>query len=224
MNPQILMYGGVHNDPGSRRRFVGELAKHKAPPHFVAVEWEESVFQRFVACRPLVKERLQPRWDFLTYQDCVELSLALAWEGDAYKECFPGAEPLWLETGFQEARCDENSPRWAAESLLLQLCNPCSEWMSSFVSNADPLPAPRSKADLVDCVSRYAWREAFSDNNFARDKRWESAICNRISGLQDGWIAIVVGWAHADPGGGTQRLRSLLLSQDFSVTSIRLGP
>jgi uncharacterized protein (DUF4415 family) len=44
MKPSIWIYGGVHDDPGSRQQFLEELAKQEAAPHFVAVEWEQSVF------------------------------------------------------------------------------------------------------------------------------------------------------------------------------------
>ena len=103
MNPSIWIYGGFHDDPGSRRKFLDELAKHKTAPHFVAAEWEESVFERFVEWRSWVEEWLRSCWSFLTPEDRHELSLALAWEGDAYKNFFPRLDVLWLETGFQEA-------------------------------------------------------------------------------------------------------------------------
>ena len=228
MNPSIWMYGGVHDDPGSRRRFVEELAKQETAPHFVAVEWEKSVFERFVVCRPRVEEELRSRWDFLTPQDRLELSLALAWEGDAYKDRFPGADPLWLETGFQEAdsrrRYGDDFPESFAHSLLQRLCNPCSLTMSEFMANADPPPDPKSKKDLIDRVWRKAWAEPFEDRNVDRDARWASAICKRISGLHNGWIAVVVGWAHSNPVSGNQRLLGLLLSKGFSVNPVRLGP
>lgn len=224
MNPSIWIYGGVHHDPGSRRRFVEELTKQATSPHFVAVEWEESVFQRFVACRPSIEESLRTRWDFLTSKDCRDLALALAWEGDAYKARFPDAAPLWLESGFGEARCDADCPKQFAKSLLLRLCNPCNAFLSSLFSNGPPRPDPQSKEELIDCVWRNLWAEASSDSNFERDKRWADTISGRIEGLHDGWIAIVVGWAHADPEGGDGRLRSLLLSKGFSIRSVCLGP
>jgi hypothetical protein len=52
MSPLVQLFGGVHNDPGSRQRFLAELAKEEKPPHFVAVEWEKSVFERLVRWRP----------------------------------------------------------------------------------------------------------------------------------------------------------------------------
>ena len=103
MYSPIWIYGGVHHDPGTRQKFIDELAKQETVPHFIAVEWEESVFDRFVKWRPWVEKRLRSCWKFLTLNDRRELSLALAWEGDAHRVRFPSADTLWLESGFQEA-------------------------------------------------------------------------------------------------------------------------
>jgi hypothetical protein len=228
MNPLVWIYGGVHDDPGTRQRFLAELGKQKAAPQFVAVEWEKSVFEKFLQWRPWVEERVRSRWDFLTSQDCRELSLALAWEGDAYKDCFPAADPLWLETGFQEADLERRFrgkfPESIPQSLAHRLCDPCGLSMSEMMANVDPHPEPRSKKELIDRVWQKAWSEAFGDNNFERDARWASTIAKRCLGLREGCIAVVVGWTHADPSGGNQRLRGLLLSEGFSVNSVRLGP
>ena len=228
MNPSIWIYGGFHHDPGTRQKFLEELAKQQTAPHFVAAEWEKSVFEKFVQWRPWVEERLGSCWDFLTPEDCHELSLALAWEGDAYAERFPGADPLWLESRFQEAHFKasygDNFPESFASNLLQRLSAPCSLTMSEIIANADPPPETRSKKDLVDRVWKQVWSEAFGDSDFERDARWVSAICKHSAGLRDGWIAVVVGWKHADPAGGNQRLRGLLLSKGFSVNSVRLGP
>jgi hypothetical protein len=228
MKPPVWIYGGVHHDPGTRQRFLEELGKQRSQPQFVAVEWEKSVFEKFIQWRPWVEERLRSRWDFLTAQDCRELSRALAWEGDAYKERFPAAEPLWLEDGFQEADLERrfrgNFPESIPQSLAHRLCDPCSLTMSEIMANADPPPQSKSKKELIDRLWRKAWSEAFGDNNFERDARWASAISDRTSDLSGGWIAVVVGWTHADPAGSDQRLRGLLLSKGFSVNSVRLGP
>jgi hypothetical protein len=175
MNPLVWIYGGVHHDPGTRQRFLEELAKQETAPHFVAVEWEKSVFEKFVKWRPWVEERLRSRWEFLTTQDCRELSLALAWEGDAYKDRFATADPLWLETGFQEAdlerRYGGRFPESIPQSLVHRLCDPCCLSMSEMMANVDRPPEPKSKKELVDHVWQKAWSEAFGeDNNFERDE------------------------------------------------------
>lgn len=232
MNPSVWIYGGVHYDPGSRRKFLEELAEQKTAPHFVAVEWEKSVFERLVARRPRIERGLKSRWDFLTPKDCHELSLALAWEGDTYAERFPGTDLLWLETGFQEAELErrygadaDRFPENCARSLLERLRNPCQSTMSEFFTNTGPPPEPTSKEELIDRVWGKAWSEAFQDpGNFERDARWATAICERSVGLRDGWIAVVVGWEHVDPNAGDQRLRGLLSSKDLSVVPVRLGP
>ncbi len=223
--PTVWIYGGVHHVPGTRQRFLEELTKEETAPHFVAVEWEQSVFERLAAWRPWIAEGLRRRWDFLTGEDCHELSLALAWEGDAYAECFPGTDVLWLESGLQEAeltrRYDTGAstfPESCAHGLLQRLyCRPT-------VTAARP--EPRSKQELIDRMSRDMWHEASlsTPSSVERDARWASAICERSRGLRDGWIAVVVGWEHADPQGGNQRLRGHLAERGFCVNSACLRP
>lgn len=55
MKPSIWLHGGVPHDPGTRQSFQEALAKRRTSPHFVAVEWEKSVFEQFFSggsCRP----------------------------------------------------------------------------------------------------------------------------------------------------------------------------
>lgn len=232
MKPLILMYGGVHDDPGSRQKFVEELAKQETPPHFVAVEWEKCVFERIVKYRPWIERELESRWSFLDREDRRELSLALAWEGDAYTERFPGVEELWLETGFQEAylrrRCEAGADELLEErarNLLVGLSTPCRRTLRECMANADPPPDPRSKKELIERVARKMWSDVIPEvpENFERDKRWEATISERSSGLRGGWIAVVVGWPHADPTGDSQRLHALLSSNGFRLIPVCLA-
>jgi hypothetical protein len=98
--------------------------------------------------------------------------------------------------------------------------------MGEYFTKAGPLPKPRSKKELIDRVWRKTWSEALppQPEDFERDPRWVTAICERSSGLRNGWIAVAVGWAHADPARGDQQLRGLLSSKGLSVISVRLGP
>jgi len=227
------MYGGVHDDPGSRQKLVEELAKQETPPHFIAVEWEKSVFERLVDWRPWIERELESRWSFLERDDLGELSLALAWEGDACTERFPSVDRLWLEMGFQEAdlrrRYGADADEFLkslARSLLARLRTPSSRTMRECMGNADPSPDPKSKKQLIDRVSRKMWSELLPPRpeDFERDKRWAAAVSERSAGLRGGWIAIVVGWAHADPVGDNQRLCGLLSSNGFRVTPVCLAP
>jgi hypothetical protein len=196
MTPSIWIYGGVHYDPGTRQKFLEELAKQSTVPHFVAVEWEKSVFERFIQWRPWIKDRVGSCWDFLTSKDHDELSLAFAWEGDAYAEIFPGAAVLWLEAGFQEANFKarygahaDEAPESFARSLLARLCNPCQPTMKEWAANVDPPPEPTSKKELVNRVWRKAWSEASDETGgFDRDARWLATICECSVDLHDGWI------------------------------------
>ena len=220
MTPSAWIFGGVHDDPGSRQRFLEELTKHATAPHFVAVEWEDSVFQRLALLRPRIEEGLSSPSNFLTSEDRHELSLALAWEGDAHAQRFRGTHVVWLESGFQEAVLQQRSSdadRFAESSAHFLL-----QRLSSALQQSS------SRTDLVAAVSKGMWAEALAaaqnPADVKRDARWVTAICERSSGLSDGWIAIVVGWAHADPATGDQRLHHLLSARGFRVESVRLGP
>ena len=229
MKPSIQLYGGVHNDPGSRQKFIEELAKQKTLPHFVAVEWEESIFQRVAAWRPWLTERLRKRWNFLTRADCDDLSCALGWEGDASTTLprFSGIERVWLDHGYQEACLTaanrlESFPKGGACIL--------HQW---FDDEGRLPPTPRSKPELVDRVWRRLWAqvkpEPWGDGwpepvELERDARWAAAIEQRCAAVHGGWVAVAVGWQHADPGGPPQRLPGLLSSKGFSINSVCLGP
>ena len=232
MRPLVQMYGGVHDDPGSRQRFLAELAKRDAP-HFVAVEWERSVFERLVLWRPWIERELCQRSRFLDSAGCRELSLALAWEGDAHIERFPSVDCLWLEEGYQEADLqrrsggkDDDFLKGLAGTLLERLINPSSITMGEFLATATSPPEPQSKGELIDRVSKKAWAEASGSESqdFARDERWAMAIAERSARLHSGWIAVVVGWAHANPKGDDRRLRGLLSSRGFNVNPVCLAP
>src|SRR5262249_19230408 len=108
-------------------------------------------------------------------------------------------------------------PEWKARGVCQRLC--C----------LNPLIAPpelRSKQELIDHVSRGMWKEAKSQkpSPIERDTRWERAICERSAALHDGWIAVVVGWQHANPQENSQWLRGLLIKRGFCVNSVYLGP
>ena len=227
MHPAIWIYGGVHHDPGTRQQFLRALAQHPTPPHFVAVEWEQSVFDRFVAWRPWIAERLEAQWDFLTHEDCHELSLALAWEADAYIERFRGVEPQWLESGFQEGDLQQLNCQEECQARCLFNRLTCPPTVSEQLAGIAP-PELRSKHEIIDRVWKetwfHAWGETEGSERFERDARWAAAITTRSRGLHDGWIAVVVGRQHADPEGHPQRLHGLLSSAGYHVIPVKLAP
>lgn len=107
-----------------------------------------------------------------------------------------------------------------------RLIDPCSLTMGEFFANVTSPPEPQSKPELIARVSRKAWAEASASasQDFERDERWAVAIAERAVSLRDGWIAVVVGWEHANPKGDRRRLRGLLSSRGFAVESVCLAP
>ena len=166
MSPLVRIYGGVHDDPGSRQRFLADLISRHAP-QFVAVEWARDVFERLVVWRPWIEKELCRRWQFLEGAGCREVSLALGWEGDAHVELFPDVDRLWLEDGYQEANLEHRSGgktddflKGLAVGMRQRLIGPCSRTMGEFFANTASPSEPRSKDELIERVSRKAWAEA----------------------------------------------------------------
>jgi hypothetical protein len=127
---------------------------------------------------------------------------------------------LWLEDGYQEADLRRRSENRDGD-LLWSLANSLLRRLT-FADTA-ALPEPRSKDDVIERVSRIAWTGAFEDQDLERDKRWAEMISARSASLHGGWIAVVVGWAHANPEGDPGRLYGLLSARGFTVHSMCLG-
>jgi hypothetical protein len=228
--PQITIFGGVRDDPGSRRRFIASLRARATEPCLVAVEWDREVFVAMRAARQAVAAALPNRWKFLTALDAQEVAAALAWEGDAHAPHFPYARVVWLEDIVQQERirrqCSvEEHASDSAQRLLDRLCDPCRLTMSEWMPSAQPPTEPTSTGELVDRVSWKAWSDLPSvSKDLARDARWAEQIKAELRTEQDGWAAVVVGWAHADPASAEGWLRDLLVRRGFDVESVSLAP
>jgi len=180
--PLIRIFGGVHDDPWSHRRFLESLSTIQEPPQFVAVEWDESVFKAHDHQRSVVADGLEGRWCFLTQDDRLRLSAALAWEGDAFKQRFPEVRRVWLDanSGFETD----------ASARAIRLL----DW-----------PMLGRELQVLD----------FS--------QWAGVLDTELAGLDGGWIAVVVGWRHANLQ-NQGRLASLLRTRTgLDIESICLA-
>ncbi|HYV49766.1 MAG TPA: hypothetical protein VFA20_33150 [Myxococcaceae bacterium] len=219
--PQIVLFGGFHNDPGSRREFWRQLRRREAlhaAPEFVGVEWNPVLFAKYDACRKRIADELLGKWDFLGERECDELSKTFAWEADAYQEVFPSVERVWLDDG-PGREGDSGTAREFADTLLEDL---------RVAGEAEGAPVPRSLDELIDQVrlrqKRRKDRERAPPSIDERDLWWFDKIRKRASTLQGGgWVAIVVGWAHANPKGLPGNLYDQLNSAEMKVDPIYLG-
>jgi hypothetical protein len=227
-----MLFGGFHDDPASRSRFLVEAAKLPVAPRLVAIEWELAVFESFRAARPIVEDELGNRWAFLNSRDKRELSEALGWEGDVWRPLFPSAEVLWLEEGFQSIDLDrrfgtkaKGYPARCARTLLDSLLKPTARSAREFLSGKVPAE-PRSLAELVSRLAKRLWddRDPDDGDRLDRDVRWAERILAKVAGWEDGLVIVLVGWSHADPMGPDGRLSHLLKSAGLAVESIRLDP
>jgi hypothetical protein len=222
------MYGGFHSDPSSRREFLRRIRERPIPPQFVAVEWERSVFEACAAQRPRIAKELTDRWSFLSPTDADELSRCFAREGDTHTLVFPGSETLWLEDGYQAARLRVTgaTPGSMARDLIELFTNPMHQTLAEFFDRESrPIEEPTSLADLLRLIARHrSWTNDATrpeEMNLDRDARWAAMIEKRLTRCDDGWFAVVVGWAHVEAG-TTQNLRALLTAAGMNVNAVRL--
>src|SRR3990172_3975460 len=100
----ILHVAGVaHADPTGPvrlQRWLNRLrSQQKSPPAFVAVEWDQQIFERVRVQRRTIASLAKARWPQATPEFIAALSAALAYEGDAHLHVFPSALTLWLDEG-----------------------------------------------------------------------------------------------------------------------------
>ena len=101
--PTIWMYGGVHNDPGSCRGSLSNLPSMRQHRIFVAVEWEQSLFERLAAWRAAIAQELGRCWDFPDAQRVRRAFVCACVGGETpLRSASRGTDVLWLENGFQE--------------------------------------------------------------------------------------------------------------------------
>ncbi len=232
MPPRIRIFGGVHHCPGSRRSLIKSVTNQPAPS-LVAVEWGRAVYQSAALARARVAQAALSRWDFLTATEADELSAALGWEAEVPTRLWPNVEVAWLEDEWQaddlqrrhQMGCDEFAAVLAS-GLIDRISNAAKPTIQEFLGDENTAPAEPTSLDLlVDRLGKKASDDTgndHNDNDLHRDERWLRLLEPRLTQLE-GWVAVMVGWLHADPS-ATGRLYQLLTQRGLKVESVRLGP
>lgn len=228
--PRIVMFGGVHDDPGCRMQLVRECEKRKStPPLMVCAEWDKSVFVAAKGWRPEVAKRAREQWSFLSSGDADQLAAGLAFEGDAHEAVFGTLPVVWLEEGYQPEHLKRvmlaDVPMAAksfASGIASRICDPCGRIEES-LAGVTPKPDPTSAEEIVRLLEAKAWAGAgwYKSPDNERDKRWFKLI-EQATKDNSGWVAVVVGWGHADPERKNGLLRDLLVDAGYAVESVKL--
>ena len=99
----ILIVGIVHFDvlgPDRLKKWLQEVFEiRNSSPEFVAVEWDEKIFNQIISQRSLIRELAKTVWPEASSDFLDKIKLSLGFEGDTHNSIFAGVETLWLDQG-----------------------------------------------------------------------------------------------------------------------------
>ena len=99
----ILIAGIVHFDvlgPDRLKKWFQKVLKiRKSFPEFVAVEWDEMIFNQIISQRSLIRKFAKASWTEAPSDFLDKIELSLGFEGDTHNSIFEKAETLWLDQG-----------------------------------------------------------------------------------------------------------------------------
>lgn len=100
---RLKIAGIVHNDVLGRERLFKWLQEAKTTeeslPAFIAVEYDEEIFRRIRAQRPVFRRLAVEAWPGVPSSVLKAIEESLVYEGDLHETVFPGIETAWLDQG-----------------------------------------------------------------------------------------------------------------------------
>jgi len=191
---QTLRIAGInHFDPTMRSELIQWLnscSKRFGTPKFIAVEWDNEVFDGVRAERQQFRRLLAEAWQWISKSHLDTLTISLGYEADAHSDIYPDVEVLWLDQGRVYpkdfvAKC--------AKNRLKQYEGFLQNWPTS-TDNSNLLLRIRQRASNVP-----------PPQADARDKKWTELIKARLCDPRDSWAIAIVCSDHARAGCGSMR-------------------
>ena len=104
MKCKSLWIAGInHQDvlgPEKLKKWLQKFSKVKInPPDFIAVEWDEGIFNQIKTQRHRIRKYAKAEWPEATSDFLDKIESSLAFEGDSHRDIFAGAETVWLNRG-----------------------------------------------------------------------------------------------------------------------------
>ena len=194
---RLEIAGINHFDPlgrGKLKLWIDKVsALYMTPPGFVAVEWDEKLFNEVKSQRAKFLVLARSEWPD-AHPDLLEtLQLSLAYEADTHAILYPNLAILWLDQGRQYSVSDH-----AERHLAL---------LKSFLSGK---PMTSDTREVLERLSRVAYERAQSPQEGSqRDAAFACLVMEELKDLREtDWAIVIVGAGHASATLGT--MRSLL--------------
>ena len=179
----LYIAGVNHYDPMGRVRvgqWLRELSdRRREEPAFVAVEFDRDIFRALRRQRPQYREWIHSSWPGVPDEDLSLFELSLGYEGDTHKECFAGAEVVWLDDGRQV------EPEVVDQHARLRLLT------LRYFEQRNSLMLPGVVSEQVQGYTR---PEVFSPD---RSRRFAERILAQVKRTSRGWAVAITGASHA---------------------------
>jgi len=195
LHPMITLYvaGIAHTDPLGPARLRKWLQSFRntlpSEPSFVAVEWDERMFNLVKTQRDRFLRLASERWPTSPPEVVRFLVDAVAYDGDTHQATFPTVPTLWLDQG-REA--DHSEIAGFAELRL--------KFYEAITSDAAQL----SILDL-DQMSKAAWAriQPRPDGPNARPDIFARRLFPELQGNQPAWGIAIMGANHVSESAGS---------------------
>lgn len=211
---RLRIAGVVHNDVLGRDRLLNWLQEVKAieetRPAFVAVEYDEEIFCKILAQRPVLGRLAAKVWPNAPSSVHKAIEESLAYEGNLHETIFPGVETVWLDQGRSVS-----DPTIISDYALDRL-----KIYKSFI--------PEGQEELRDesllHMSISAWNRGASPQpgGSERDIKFAKLIVYRSRREVSWWAIVIVGINHASDVDG--HMTRLLRDQGIECQASELRP
>lgn len=211
---RLRIAGVVHNDVLGRERlfkwFQEVKAVEETPPAFVAVEYDEEIFCKIRAQRPILGRLAANVWPNALSSVRKAIEESVAYEGDLHETVFPGVDTVWLDQGRTVS-----DPTIISDYALDRL-----NIYKSFI--------PEGQAELGDesllHMSISAWDRGASPQpgRWERDIKFAQLIVDRSLPEVSRWAIVIVGINHATEVEG--HMARLLRDQGIECQASELRP
>lgn len=180
---KLHIAGVNHNDPLGRERLKKWLEKlsviNDKSPAFVAVEYDNNIFEQIKKQRKRFRQLLQNEWSFLSPVELDIVENSLAYDGDTHLEVFPNAEILWLDKNR-----NENDTSWIDRYAEVQL-----NVYKQYSFNKKPL--------FLNWLSGDVCRNTpTASQSTSRDQKFARLILKKVSRNKSTWAIAIVGSDH----------------------------
>lgn len=202
---KVIMIGTMHNSLLSEMGLwlkIKELRAQYPAPEFVAVEYDEEVFNtKIIPLRSAIdscKVKNKYFGENISDKELEALASCIGRDGDTHLEFYPQVKTVWLDEGRD---CPENEIRFR---------HPCGSPLYNTISNymafVGALPNDTSVDDRI--LSYMEHEQQAPDSplyNLERDKMWLDILTKNFSTSSSDYCLVIVGFNHTEDVEGVIR-------------------